>query len=280
MSATTSLDGYQTFLPESDVKLTISRYGKFVTYDAYITKGDSHLYARRVSKAIFDENTALEVSLGADHCVLTKIVANDPVSTIKGKLIGTFGDNQTEWGYDAYQNGTLIADNYQGFTIGVNSSVTFNFNQYSNMQGWDNGAILELLIDPVEGERWGWAGIRPDRWGWAGGDGNNISTITDPVEDYFTATSTSNEFFKNFPYCLNDAAVEMTIARNGNTLTITSQTTCKDGEVKTQVFTYTNDVFASDEYVVTCNLRAKYSHLDLLPYELNVSANDAGFMVL
>ena len=260
-------DGFVDFWKEkklegATVELTIARYGVYVCYNAIIsTTANGTRYLRQVVHS-FDADKDVLVSLGADYAVLTGITVNDPVNTIQGTLIGDFPDTSDVWG----------SSNYFGLTIPTNSSFTFKFNQYSDMLEWYNGAEVELLIDPISGDRWGWAGIRPDRWGWAGG---NFSDFTTAIGDYFTISSTSGDFFKDFPYCLNNAEVEMTIARNGRTFSITSVTTCNTGEVKTQVFTYTNDVFANENYIVTANLRANKSHLDLLP--VTAAINEYGW---
>lgn len=252
---------FRTIAPGAVVELTIRRHGTQVTYFADITTTSSvRHYLRFISPAnTLDENADLEVVFGANHAVLTSITDVTTDESITGTLIGR-EDNHADFNGEGAVN--------QAFTLGADKSLELNFINYTSKIGNGDNWMVEIQ----NGTKY--LDLRADFYGWdAGMVGDEhyfVRTLETTGPAYFTLGSTSGDYWKDFPKALHKARVNLTVARSGNTITITAVQTCTNSEVKTQTYTLTHDDFASGD--VTVRLMAAWSHLDLLPVSASISS--------
>ena len=242
-----SLDEAKSFLPGSSVELTIKRIHKQVLYFADITTASNERkYIRVITKEIFDEDSDILISLGADNAVLTNITSEITDESIQGTLIGK-EDNSVNFRDGAKKE----------FTLGANETLSMNFINYSSRIGWGDNWIIEIQ----NGDKY--LDITSDYFGWDTVNGDYYERTEDNTKNkYFTLESSTGLYFDNFPRALHKADVVATVTRTGNKIEIKAVQTCTSDEVKTETYTLTHDDFATGD--ITVRLMAAYSHLDLL----------------
>lgn len=255
------LADFKTLIQGATVELTIKRIHTQVLYYADITTASSlRHYLRLLSKeATFTENADLQVTLGADHAVLTEITDIVTDETITGTLIGK-EDNSVDFNGEGAVN--------QAFTLEPDKSLELNFINYSSKIGNGDNWMLEIqnggkYLD-LKADYSGWDAWLPTD------DHYYYRTLETTSPGYFTLESTSGDYWKDFPKALHKANVKLTVARSASTITITAIQTCLSGEVKTQTYTLTHSDFASG--AITVRLYASWSHLDLLPVTKEITS--------
>ncbi len=167
-------------------------------------------------------------------------ITDSEIPAISGTLLGCLS-----------QRGHFGVGQKKDFTLAAGGSMKLHFKNFtSKLNNWSNW-ILELQkgTDYLD--------LRCDNYGWG---------------TYWAASSCtlSGEYFDNFVEKMDGADVEITITRDGKKLLIVATHTPKVGDVFTETYDYTNDVFSSGE--VTVRLLTDCSYLDLLSTNQEVYA--------
>ena len=239
-----AVDAFHDALQEASVVYTFKRINAEVIVTQEVTKG-SNTYKHEFVCFFGDGTRNISVQLATEksHIIIDNdktTITDSEIPAISGTLLGCLS-----------QRGRFGAGQKKDFTLAAGGSMKLHFKNFtSKLNNWSNW-ILELQkgTDYLD--------LRCDNYGWG---------------TYWAAVSCtqSDGYFDNFVEKMDGADVEITITRNKNNLLIVATHTPKVGDVFTETYNYTNDVFSSGE--VTVRLLTDCSYLDLLSTNQEVYA--------
>ena len=237
-------NAFHDALQEASVVYTFKRMNAEVIITQEVTKG-SNTYKHEFVCFFGDGTRNISVQLATErsHIIIDNdktTITDSEIPAISGTLLGCLS-----------QRGHFGVGQKKDFTLAAGGSMKLHFKNFtSKLNNWSNW-ILELQkgTDYLD--------LRCDNYGWG---------------TYWAAGSCtlSGEYFDNFVEKMDGADVEITITRNKNNLLIVATHTPKVGDVFTETYNYTNDVFSSGE--VTVRLLTDCSYLDLLSTNQEVYA--------
>ena len=239
-----AVDAFHDALQEASVVYTFKRINAEVIVTQEVTKG-SNTYKHEFVCFFGDGTRNISVQLATEksHIIIDNdktTITDSEIPAISGTLLGCLS-----------QRGRFGAGQKKDFTLAAGGSMKLHFKNFtSKLNNWSNW-ILELQkgTDYLD--------LRCDNYGWG---------------TYWAAVSCtqSDGYFDNFVEKMDGADVEITITRNSSNLLIVAKHTPKVGDVFTETYNYTNDVFSSGE--VTVRLLTDCSYLDLLSTNQEVYA--------
>lgn len=243
---------FRDIIQGATVVATVERINTYViiSYDITTTGGDK--YRQFVVKE-YGNGTTIWFDLIVNHAHIT--IDNEKTSTtdvpVAGRLIGNY--NRCI-GFTDTENAVR-----KNFTLAHDGSLNFKFKNYSaGIETWQSW-MFEMLYNGkycnmVAGNNNQWGDLRN-----GAGSFNNTNWPSDILSK------------------MEGATVDMTITRSGANVTVTAVHTPVTGEDFTLEYTFssTEDGFATSDAEV--HLISDYGYLDLLPYEVNVSANNVAY---
>lgn len=243
---------FRDIIQGATVVATVERINTYViiSYDITTTGGDK--YRQFVVKE-YGDGTTIWFDLIVNHAHIT--IDNEKTSTtdvpVAGRLIGNYNRCIT---FTDTENAAR-----KNFTLAPNGSLNFKFKNYSagvaTWQSW----MFEMLYN---GKYCNMVAGNNDQWGaLRNGEGT------------FNNTNWPSDILSK----MEGATVDMTITRSGASVTVTAVHTPVTGEDFTLEYTFSSaeENFATSDAEV--HLISDYGYLDLLPYEVNVSANNVAY---
>ena len=244
-------------LDGATVVMTIKRNGASLILIEDVTTADGtkkfRHYFEMDCPASTDENLKSRLTVDNAHLIINNtvpVVDSAPLKTATGTQIGR-SDLATPWW-------TAFSDYY---TIQGGQTAKLHFKNYSNKAKNQNNWVLVVTNNNDRGttEYKEYFALRSDNFGWNGSMG-----------DYWnTSNLTSNYVWDTYADEMDGADVVMTIARNGDDVTITAkQTAATDGTtVRTETYTFTE----SSANTFRVFLTVEGGMLDILSDEMGVS---------
>ena len=252
----TNDDTFKNNLDGATVVMTIKRNGESLILIEDVTTTENkkfrHFFAMECPAAV-EETLKARLTVDNAHIIINNtvpVVDSDPLQTATGTQVGR-SDLATPWwtDYSPY------------YTVPGGQTAKLHFKNYTCKAG---NALNWILIVANDNDRGAdgykeYFALRSDNFGWNGTMG-----------EYWDASNLSSNYdWDTYRDEMNGADVVMTIARNGDDVTITAkQTAATDGTtVRTETYTFTE----SSANTFRVFLTVEGGMLDILSSEMGVS---------